>query len=342
MGPLLLILLGMLSLSFPVSASFAVYYGPFGPDETAQLDKFNILILPPTIDPTYVSCLSANHTVAGYVSLSTVGGWEPWAEDVPQWLFIDKNKNWNEEVVDFASPEWERIILDEAVPYILSRGFNGVFLDNLDYVDLYPSKRAAVVELVKAIRERYPNITIIANRGFSIAKEIAPYVDYVLFEDFVSYYNFTSGRYEIFGENELEWEFGHIEKLKGLNVSVLALSYANLSDESQVEEFPALICEYAKEWRIKDVYLTDVALQRIGVDPCVEASNQSPAGTTTTTSYREYNKDTLTPSGESSPKSSPKEATENGENGSEPRVICGPALIVTLLLLALTSRWRRF
>lgn len=178
------------------SASFAVYYGQMNSSVYSKLNSFDVIILsPPTVDETYVSKLSRNHTVVGYVSLATIGGWEPWAKDVSENLIIGKDSNWDERVVDFSSPEWRRVILDRAVPYILSRGgFNGVFLDNLDYVDQYPDKKEGMVDLVRAIRERYPNITIIANRGgFSIASGIAPYVDHVLFEDFVTYYDFSSG-----------------------------------------------------------------------------------------------------------------------------------------------------
>ncbi|NJE42129.1 hypothetical protein E3E32_02680 [Thermococcus sp. GR6] len=290
-----------------VSASFAVYYGQIGPSEYSELGSFDIIILSPTVNSTYVSKLSANHTVVGYVSLATIGGWEPWAKNLPEGLLIGENQNWDEGVVDFSSPEWERIILEEAVPYILSQGFDGVFLDNLDYVDLYPDKKDAMINLVRAIRERYPNITIIANRGFSIAEEIAPYVDYVLLEDFVTYYNFSSDRYEVFDESELQWEFDQIQKLKSLNISILALSYADLTNESQVREFSALICMYAEEYNISDVYLADLSLQRIGFDPC----ERQREGTRTTW--------------EGTPQETSSEENEEA--------VCGPVIFLPLILL---------
>lgn len=286
------------------SASFAVYYGQMNSSVYSKLNSFDVIILSPTVDETYVSKLSRNHTVVGYVSLATIGGWEPWAKDVSENLIIGKDSNWDERVVDFSSPEWRRVILDRAVPYILSRGFNGVFLDNLDYVDQYPDKKEGMVDLVRAIRERYPNITIIANRGFSIASGIAPYVDHVLFEDFVTYYDFSSGRYAVFDGSDLQWEFDQVKRLRSLNVSILALSYANLADESQVEEFSKLICGYAKEYNVSEVYLADLSLQRMGFDPC----EPHATGTVNRT-----------------PQESPK-----GKNG---KAVCGPAFFLPLILL---------
>ncbi|NJE03042.1 hypothetical protein E3E27_02640 [Thermococcus sp. MV11] len=303
----LLVLICFSIFTTRVSASFAVYYGQIGPSEFPELDSFDIIILSPTVNSTYVSELSANHTVVGYVSLATIGGWEPWAKNLPEGLLIGENQNWDEGVVDFSSPEWERIILEEAVPYILSQGFDGVFLDNLDYVDLYPEKKDAMVNLVRAIRERYPDITIIANRGFSIAEEIAPYVDYVLLEDFVTYYNFSIDRYEVFDDSELQWEFDQIQKLKSLNISILALSYADLTNESQVREFSALICMYAEEYNISEVYLADLSLQRIGFDPC----ERQRVGTRTIQ--------------EGTPQETSSEENEEA--------VCGPVIFLPLILL---------
>lgn len=283
------VLLALLLLP-PSSASFAVYYGQVGPSELSELNQFNILILSPTVDAKYVSSLSLNHTVVGYLSLATLGGWEPWAKEVPEDLTVGKNEEWNERVIDFSSPKWRDLVLNKAIPYILSKGFDGVFLDNIDYVDLYPEKKDAMVEMIRAIREHYPGIIIIVNRGFSIKKEIAPYVDYVLFEDFVSYYDFSTEKYEIFGKNDLEWEFKQVKELQALHVPVLALSYADLDNETQVREFGRIICSYAERYNISEVYLADVSLQRIGIDPCAETKESTGKNERSTTPGEEKGK----------------------------------------------------
>ncbi|WP_297506045.1 endo alpha-1,4 polygalactosaminidase [Thermococcus sp.] len=302
-----LALLILLFSAVPVSStSFAVYYGQLSGKTIGDLKGFEILILPPTIEPELISSLSRNHTVVGYLSLATVGGWEPWAKAVPKGIVIGKNTNWNEKVVDFASPAWKRIVLEEAIPYILSRGFEGVFLDNVDYVDRYPKKKTAMVELIRAIRERYPGITIIVNRGFSIKEEIAPYIDYVLFEDFITYYNFSTRRYEIFKGKELEWELEQVEELKNLGVPILALSYANLSDRKQVSEFGKIVCSYARKYNVSGVYLAEISLQRVGIDPC---------------------RNSVETGGKREPEGEPE----------RPGKVCGPGFI-----LALTLLWRRF
>ena len=305
-------------LSLPLSsASFAVYYGQIAPTDLGKLNKFGILIIPPTVDPQYVSFLSNTSTVVGYLSLATVGGWEPWANDLPGDIVMGSNGRWSEEIIDFSSPEWRSIILNRAIPYILSRGFDGVFLDNVDYVDVYPTKKEAMVELIRAIREHYPRMTIIVNRGFSIKEEIAPYVDYFLLEDFVSYYNFSTKRYEIFSKNDLEWEFGELKKLQTLHVSLLALSYVDLNNKTQIEEFSKIICSYAEEYNVSEVYLTDVSLQRIGINPCIRttAPGQSTWGTSRT-------------------------HLENPESKRKNK-ICGPAFVLLPIFILMFQRLSR-
>ena len=296
------------------ATSFAVYYGNIGPSEFQELSGFDIIVLAPTVNATYVSRLARHHVVVGYLSLATIGGWEPWAKDVSRDIVIGENKEWGEKVVDFSSPKWRSIVLDEAIPYILSRGFDGVFLDNVDYVDLYPEKKRAMVNLIRTIRERYPRMVIIVNRGFSIKDEVALYVDYVLFEDFVTYYDFSTGKYKIFSESDLEWEFEQVKELQALHVPVLALSYADLDNETQVKEFSGVICSYAEKYNVSGVYLADVSLQKIGINPCVETEGQTEKGESSTVRFKTFN--------------------EKGK-----RKICGPAfMLLPVLILPL----RRF
>jgi uncharacterized protein (TIGR01370 family) len=268
------------------------------------------------VNATYVSHLSEHHVVVGYLSLATIGGWEPWAKDVPESLIIGHNGEWGEAIVNFSSSEWKKIVLNKAIPYILSKGYTGVFLDNVDYVDLYPEKKQAMVNLIRAIRERYPKIVIIVNRGFSVANEIAPYVNYVLFEDFVTYYSFSTKRYEIYNKGDLKWEFEQIKRLHALKVPVLALSYVDLSNDSQVRKFSRIVCSYAKEYNVSGVYMADVSLQRIGINPCEKSIEPSEEATV-------------------------KTAKTVQETEREEKRICGPAFIV-LMALTFILPLRRF
>ncbi|MDV3104296.1 hypothetical protein [Thermococcus waiotapuensis] len=86
--PILLLALSSVPVS---STSFAVYYGRPGEETIDELGGFEILILQPTIEQDLISSLSRNHTVVGYLSLASIGGWESWAKDVPESIVIGED-----------------------------------------------------------------------------------------------------------------------------------------------------------------------------------------------------------------------------------------------------------
>jgi endo-alpha-1,4-polygalactosaminidase (GH114 family) len=182
----------------------------------------------PLVDDRYVSSLaSQGKLVFGYISISTVGGWEPWAKFVTRDMVVGYDRVWKEEIINVCSPQWHSIILEKALPYIVSKGFNGVFLDNLDIVDDYPWMRSCIVELVKEIRERYPNLKIMVNRGLHTTRQHR----LCAIRGFLTYYNWTSHKYSFFTGRDLKWIEQQLAKLKRLSreygLKVILLSYAN-------------------------------------------------------------------------------------------------------------------
>jgi hypothetical protein len=246
--------------------SFAVYYGTVNDSTAEELSKFDLVILSSLIDSSSVEKIKVNGAIAvGYVSLTTVGGWEPWADNVTDDMVLDYYGTWGEKVVNWSDARWRDIVLNEAIPYVLSKGFDGVFLDNLDMVDVY-GMDDELIDLIKAIREKYPDIVIVVNRGFSIAEGYSSYVDYVLFENFVTYYDFGTGEYRVWEGDDLNWTLAKAQELKDLGLDVLALSYANMSNLAQVLKFAEINSYYASMFGFP-AYMTEIYLQSVGVDP---------------------------------------------------------------------------
>ena len=135
-------------------------------------------------------------------------------------------------------------------------GFDGVFLDTIDSA-IYNNQSNGVTELIKKLREVYPTIIIIQNRGFDMVDKTAPYIDGVLFEDFSTYYDFEENTAKYWEGNDLEWINTQAEKLKQLNITVLTLDYVN------DEEMAKYCIERTKEYGFipmvtEDIYLNSV------------------------------------------------------------------------------------
>ena len=67
-----------------------------------------------------------------------------------------------------------------------------MFIDTVDMVDLYPDARPTMISLITGIREAYPELILIQNRGFTIFSETARVLDGILFESMTSGYNFQT------------------------------------------------------------------------------------------------------------------------------------------------------
>lgn len=102
------------------------------------------------------------------------------------------NGNWNSYFVDAGNPVWQAKIIDRA-RQIISYGVDGLFLDTLDTVDIAPETLGGMVSLVKLLKSTFPDIKLIANRGFNVLQYISQYIDGLMFESFNTTYNFELG-----------------------------------------------------------------------------------------------------------------------------------------------------
>ncbi len=265
--------------------SFAVYYGDI--TDPHVFKGYNLVIVSSLLNKSIVEELtSLDIVVAGYVSIATVGGWEPWAANVSDDMVLTKSDVWNEKVVNVSDPRWKQIILNEAIPYLLSKGFKGVFFDNLDQVDVYPWMADAMVDIIKEVRERYPSLVIVVNRGFTIVDRIAPYINAVLFECFGTYYDFSTGKYKKYTGSDLEWIKLQAERLKALSkkygFTVLALGYANPQNATQWEEYSKYVAQLASQYGFP-VYMSNVYLTYLPSKPPEAPPSEKPGEASTET-----------------------------------------------------------
>ena len=278
---------GLVLLLLAPSSCAAIYYGSMGPGVAEKLlgGEYSVVVLSPLVPRKYVEELVRSGVVVlGYISISSIGGWEPWAGNVSSDLVIGESKFWGEHVINVCKPGWERIIMG-ATRYVESRGFRGFFLDNLDVVDEYPWMKPCIVRIVRDIRSEYPGLRIMVNRGFSVLPDIARYIDYVLFEDFITYYDTSTHRYKFFTGEDLEWINKTISMIHSLSrrygIRLYLLAYAPRNNASFLDK----LCRLRAKIDPRDpLYVATWRLDTLGLcNPCAETkSTQKP------TSLREY------------------------------------------------------
>lgn len=81
--------------------------------------------------------------------------------------------------------------------HVVGMAADGVFMDTLDTVDVYPSEafQQGMARMINELKAEYPHKHFLANRGFSIMKDIIASCSYVMFETFISEYDWETKKY---------------------------------------------------------------------------------------------------------------------------------------------------
>jgi uncharacterized protein (TIGR01370 family) len=202
------------------------YYGSSAPFST--LSKFDLLVFDSDAHPAIAPLKERGKTVVGYLSIGEVNSTRGYFNEVKaQNLVLGENKNWKDSFfIDVRNPLWTKRVVEELVPGILRSGFDGIFLDTIDnapYLEQtepqrYRGMADAMVRLVRTIRQNYPGIKIIANRGFDILSRIENDIDMVL------------------GESIVESQVRTLQELKKRRpaVTILTLDYVDPRDRNAV------------------------------------------------------------------------------------------------------------
>lgn len=227
--------------------TYTVYYGE---GKIGEMKKFDLAILE-TASQTkagIAELTKAGTTTIGYISVGEADPdtwYYPFVD--PKWA-LGTNENWNSKYIDVRNQGWHDLILKKMIPHIVDYGVQGLFLDTVDSVDVEPKMKDAMVQLIREIREMYPDLILVMNRGLTIMDEAVPYVDSIMFESFsvdvdwdtVNWdTNPPKAIYRKWGNEEQLWtsdtarRLGEWQMKTGL--TVLSLDYANPGDTELIQ-----------------------------------------------------------------------------------------------------------
>ena len=151
----------------------------------------------------------------------------------------DRNPNWGSIYVDASHPDWHQEVLERIRQDAVETGADGIFMDTLDTVSAFPESREGMIALVEAIRQTYPELKLVANRGFDLLEDIAPLIDGVMFESFTGTWK-PEGGYGELSEQDLKFTANLAKTLNELRAEhpmpVFALDYADESDEALIQK----------------------------------------------------------------------------------------------------------
>lgn len=143
---------------------------------------------------------------------------------------LGKNKNWNSHYLDLTKDKTV-IVLSRLIKKCLDKGFDGMFLDNIDnFTSFGPQKnqKKELLSLLKKIRQANPNAFFIQNAGFELLNETGTYMNAVLFESVFTNYQFSTKKYQLREQKDVELYLNRINTVSTTyKLPVLLVEYAD-------------------------------------------------------------------------------------------------------------------
>lgn len=258
------------SKRLPKIKSWLCFYGSELPEDTPRYDLyiFSNKFFP---DFSAIKKKRKKTKVVGYISVGEITVENPSFDKIrDEKILIDENKNWPGSYrANIADDKWQNYLLDEVVPEILGRGFDGLFLDTIDtaqYLEIDKKMRGQIqgaVNLIKKMREKFPDIVIILNGGLFMIDQVGKEIDAVVVEDVYTLYDFETKEYRLATP---EWTRERMIPLlkfqKRFKKPVLSLDYLPENDEKAIK----MVKNNAKRDGFVP-YISDIHLQKIFFHP---------------------------------------------------------------------------
>jgi uncharacterized protein (TIGR01370 family) len=203
--------------------NYVVYYGQGRVDDLARYDL--AIVQPDTLTAEELAALKTQGTlVVSYLSIGEAEPEREWYLDGrvdPAWE-LGTNENWGSRFIDANQTGWQDLMIALTGEFI-AKGFDGVFLDTVDTVDMFPQTLPGMVEIIHRLRATYPDALLVQNRGFTVVDDTAGDIDALMFEDLVTTYDFINSEYLYADNSYVAQQMAQLHADTG--VVILALDY---------------------------------------------------------------------------------------------------------------------
>lgn len=203
-------------------------YGKFN---TALVKNYNQVIIEPFhFNLTEIKQLKKdNKQVLAYISLGEVNSQAKHYKKLKN-ITLGKNNNWDSHYLDLKSEKTKEVLL-QLMTEAFDKGFDGMFLDNLDnFTQFGPQKedKKEAIEFLKIIAAKFPNKVFYQNAGLELLENTHKYIDGVVVESVASSYTFKDKKYGLRNKQEFDTYINRIDSLKTkYNIKFILVEYAD-------------------------------------------------------------------------------------------------------------------
>ena len=201
-------------------------------------------------------------TVLGYLSVGTIERWRSWYRRIRRYR-LGASAHWKDEwYADVAQGGYRRRIAREIAPRLLDKGFDGLFLDNVDMVETRRHREhrhgmAQLVGLLDGLVSQDGRF-LFAQNGHDILDRlgIAARLDGWNREDVTWTYDFGRRRYVRRAAGATRRALAELRDFAARGLTVTATDYTRAADEEALQESVANACSAGALRYVGDIGLT--------------------------------------------------------------------------------------
>jgi uncharacterized protein (TIGR01370 family) len=246
------------------SWAFAIGDGDLSGNLAARYAPFDLVVVDGQ-EPSrgQVAALrSGGRVVLGYLDVGTIEPGRPWFAQARRYR-LDFWPAWGEWFADVAKPGYRHLVLRVAKG-TLAKGFDGLFLDNVDMISTHPRQTAGMHALMRALASLVhrpaagrPGL-LFAQNGEEVIGPMLGYLDGWNREDVTWSYDFRQHRYVHQPLAVVRADLAALRRIRRAGLLVTATDYVAADDKAAVAEAVRDACSAGAL-----PYVSDINLQRV-------------------------------------------------------------------------------
>lgn len=201
--------------------------------------------------------------VLGYLSVGTIEAFRPWYRKAKPYR-MELWGAWGEWYADVRDPGFRRLVGGRVARRILRKGFDGLFLDNVDMIDGHPRQRRSMFRLVRRLAHLVHSRggLLFAQNGAKAIKPVWDVLDGWNREDVTGTYDFERRRYLRQKPADVSAATSELRRLSSLGLLVTATDYTRAGDQEAMTASVANACAAGAL-----PYVSDISLRRLPSAP---------------------------------------------------------------------------
>jgi endo-alpha-1,4-polygalactosaminidase (GH114 family) len=201
----------------------------------------------------------AGKIVLGYLDVGTIERGRPWFRRARAYR-LDYWPDWGEWYANTNARGYRALIAQTVAPSLLSKGFDGLFLDNTDMVETHPRQKRGLRALVAALAglTHRHGALLFAQNGEDSIGPLLKYYDGWNREDVTSTYDFSRKRYVRQPPSDVRDATTALRRMAGKGLLPLSTDYTAANDSASAANSVANACAAGAIPFVSDIELTRI------------------------------------------------------------------------------------